>query len=325
MKKYLPSITASLLLTLGFGALVAHAEGYIPLAKLPGLDTSNVASRNIIGVYLSGAIKLIIGLGGAFAILNAIIGGTQYVAAGISPDAKNSAKERITNAFIGLALILSSYLILNTINPKLVQFDLNLATVTVVTSTSTPAVLCLASDRTSKDCCPTGVACEACSDCVLIPSTVPNKGCNIPLSSTCYLNRSLLTKIQKIGASVAFSNYQTEHSQWLQLDPELQSGIPEPQPPATALAGWRITESWPPTVAHLSSCHKNGTCADLNNTDGPTDVQTIKTYFDAFKAAGLSVVYERAGDIGVCIPYTQAGIICTTYSTMTNSSSFHVN
>lgn len=132
VKNILPSILSGFIIAFGIGALVAHAQGYTPLAPLPGTVTTGggaeTASTNL-GSYLSGMLKLLIALGGALAILMAIIGGTQYVAAGISPDAKSSAKARIINAFIGLALILSSYLILNSINPKLVAFNLSLKTV----------------------------------------------------------------------------------------------------------------------------------------------------------------------------------------------------
>lgn len=133
--KYLPSILASLIISLGVGALVAHAQGYTPLAPLPGTFTEAGETKiTNLSTYLSGMLKLLIAAGGALAILMAIIAGTKYVAAGISPDAKSTAKSDLTNAFIGLALILSSYLILNSINPKLVKFNLSLPLVTIVPS-----------------------------------------------------------------------------------------------------------------------------------------------------------------------------------------------
>lgn len=125
MKK-LPTIIAFVMLSLGAGVLVAHAQGYTPLTMLPGTASSTNPSQTDMISYLSGAIKLLLAIGSSLSILIAIIGGTQYVAAGISPDAKNNAKSRITNAFIGLALMLTSYLILNSINPALVKFSFNL-------------------------------------------------------------------------------------------------------------------------------------------------------------------------------------------------------
>lgn len=138
MKKNLPFILASIITTFGASVLIAHAQGYAPLADI-GIDTKSVTdSSKLLPTYLSGALKLIIALGGALSILMAIIAGTKYVAAGISPDAKKNAKSDITNALIGLALILSSYLILNTINPNLVALNFSLPSVVLPpTATST--------------------------------------------------------------------------------------------------------------------------------------------------------------------------------------------
>lgn len=125
MKKTLPFLTASLA-TLLIGAGVAHAQDYTPLAPLPLGAGGAQLNTYTLSSYLSGAIKLLIALGAGLAVVMAVIGGTQYVASGIAPQAKNDAKERILNAFIGLALILTSYLILNSIDPNLVKFNLTL-------------------------------------------------------------------------------------------------------------------------------------------------------------------------------------------------------
>jgi len=268
-------------------ASFAFAQSYTPLAPLPGTYTGDAGSETTnLSLYLSGAIKLLIALGAGLSILVAIIGGTQYVAAGVSPDAKSGAKERITNALIGLTLVLVSYLILNSINPNLVSFNFMLppvGTSPMVPTVVPPSGVCPSPNDTSVACCPSGIACQACSGCSLVTS-VANKGCG---TSNCYLNTTLLSKIQNVQG----------------------------------VSGWRITESWPPTVAHVSTCHQNGTCADLNNSGGSTDPTTIKKYYDAFKAAGLNVLYESKD----CAPYKAVGITnCASYSTMTNYSSFHV-
>ncbi len=104
------------------------------------------------------------------------------------------------------------------------------------------------------------------------------------------------------------------------LDSALLDKIKSVRTP-TGMGGWRITESWPPTVEHVSLCHKNGTCADLNNSGGSSDPAIILEYYNAFKAAGLNVLYESKN----CAPYIAVGITnCATYASMTNMSSFHV-
>ena len=286
--KYALSIFVGIIFTTLVGVFVAHAQDYTPLAPLPGTFTGATGSETTnLSTYLGGMLKLLIALGAGVSILVAIIGGTQYVVAGIAPSAKQDAKERILNALIGLTLVLTSYLILNSINPGLVQFNFSLPPIGTSPAPTTPTTptggVCPSPNDASAACCPTGIACQACSGCSVV-SGVQNKGCD---ATVCFLNTSLLSKIQNI------------------------SGV----------AGWRITESWPPTVAHISSCHQNGTCADLNNSGGPTDPTTIKTYYDAFVAAGLSVLYESSN----CALYTAVGVTnCQSYPTMTNQSSFHV-
>ncbi len=133
--KYLLPILVGFTILLGGGALVASAQGYVPLVTLPGVTEDGVAVE--LGDYLAGMMKFIVALAGVLAIILAIIGGVQYVAAGISPSQKDDAKKRITNAFIGLTLVLVSYLILNSINPNLVAFNLTLPKVTAPINPST--------------------------------------------------------------------------------------------------------------------------------------------------------------------------------------------
>ncbi len=215
-----------------------------------------------------------------------------YVTSAGNTSRLGTAKTIIVDSFLGIIIALFAWLFLYVLNPDLVE-GLRLPGLTTIdtptatgTTPTTPSASCPSTPNTSASCCPSSasVICQACTNCVAIPSSVPNKGCGL---STCFLESSLLRKIQSV----------------------------------TNVSGWRITESWPPTVKHLSTCHTNGTCADINNTGGGTDPDTIKTYYDAFRAAGLNVTYENSND---CAPYTAKGINCQRYSTQTSVSSFHV-
>lgn len=112
--------------------LVFAADGdYTVLAPLPGIST--LSGKNILGEYLPAIFKLAIGLSAVFAVLMIVIGGFQY----ISSDAimkKSEGKERIKNAVLGLVLVISAWLILNTINPNLLNINLNIE---AITTTST--------------------------------------------------------------------------------------------------------------------------------------------------------------------------------------------
>ena len=93
---------------------------------------------------------------------------------------------------------------------------------------------------------------------------------------------------------------------------------------ANALSGqdaW-VTEAYPPTVDHISTCHTDGTCADVNLTNGSTDPNKVLSLYNSLESAGLSAVYEVP--IGTsCTPYTDIGVSCTSYET-TIGQAFHV-
>lgn len=78
-----------------------------------------------LGHYLSLLFKTLIGLAGGIAVLIIVVSGLQYILSEV-PGIKSSSKGRITEALIGLILALSAWLILNTINPDLINFKLDL-------------------------------------------------------------------------------------------------------------------------------------------------------------------------------------------------------
>lgn len=257
---------------------------YTLLEKIPGYASTD-------GSDLPGYVKAIYRMALMVVVLSALfmlsVGGFMYLTSAGNTAAMSTAKSVIFDSIIGLIIALVAWLLLNTINPDLVNVTLNGLSATKVTEPMpvpvVPPAACPSPSQPTAVCCPAGIPCQACSGCVEVTG-VTNKGCGL---DKCYLDPALLQKIKNI----------------------------------TGVTGWRITESWPPTVKHLSKCHQNGTCADINNSGGPTDPATIKKYFDAFKAAGLVVLYESKD----CAPYIIKGVTpCQSYSTMTNLSSFHV-
>ena len=74
--------------------------------------------------YLGKIFGYVIGLAGVATVLSLIVGGVEYIGSGTSFTKKQDADKRIQKSFIGLGLALGSYLILFTINPELVKFDL---------------------------------------------------------------------------------------------------------------------------------------------------------------------------------------------------------
>lgn len=96
---------------------------YTPLAPIDKLK--NEAGNVDIGSFLTNIVPLIIGVAGGLAVIMIVVGGIKYM----TTDAmmgKKEARGTIQNAFLGLLLAISSYVLLNTVNPALVNLDLRI-------------------------------------------------------------------------------------------------------------------------------------------------------------------------------------------------------
>ena len=103
---------------------VANAK-YVPLAPIYTPDNVQVGAQGDIGSYFSEMYQLGVGIATALAVLMVIWGGVEYV----TTDAiggKEEGKQKVQNAILGLLLALGSYLILQTINPKLLETNLTI-------------------------------------------------------------------------------------------------------------------------------------------------------------------------------------------------------
>ena len=107
---------------------------YDLLEPLPlGPNNSEVPTVTT-ATYLPGLFRLIIGIAGVLAVVRIIWGGIQYM----STDAfsgTNEAKNTIQNAIWGLLLAMAAWLIVYTINPNLVSFNLNIPAQQITTTT----------------------------------------------------------------------------------------------------------------------------------------------------------------------------------------------
>jgi len=102
--------------------LAVDNDKYVPLAPLPGTTYDGTGNTDL-QKYLPGAFNLLIGLSLVLAVLMIIFGGVQYM----STDAvfgKKEGKERITAALLGLLIVLGAFLLLQTIDTNLVNFQI---------------------------------------------------------------------------------------------------------------------------------------------------------------------------------------------------------
>lgn len=94
------------------------SDGYCLLAPIGGITVIKDADLEN---YFGTIYKILIAAAGVLALLMIFWGGVQYMTVDSLMD-KSLGKERIKNAIFGLIIALSSYAILNTVNPKLLNF-----------------------------------------------------------------------------------------------------------------------------------------------------------------------------------------------------------
>ncbi|OGI57066.1 hypothetical protein A3B85_02260 [Candidatus Nomurabacteria bacterium RIFCSPHIGHO2_02_FULL_37_13] len=102
-----------------------------PNCKDGKLMTFNPTVEKPLGAYLNLMIKLVIGLSAVMAVVMIVIGGIEYMTSEL-PGNKESGRERIRNAILGLLIALGAYALLNTINPELLNSDVKIDQATIV-------------------------------------------------------------------------------------------------------------------------------------------------------------------------------------------------
>lgn len=76
-----------------------------------------------LGEYVSSAYKWMLGASTTIAIVFLMVAGLRWALGGLSAEQVGKAKKTITNALIGLVLLMSTYLILLTVNPQLLKLQ----------------------------------------------------------------------------------------------------------------------------------------------------------------------------------------------------------
>lgn len=236
-----------------------------------------------------------------FAILVAISGFNLVTSAG-NPTAKTDAKKKLTNAFIGIIIVLAAWLIVDTLMRSLLiggEGQINSrpwSTLECINANETtmPVSANLSEWRTSHEdliargcslvdnnpargyTCPGGCVVRSansepiCENGAVMPELPPPVcaggecvALSVPCTNGCTLSPSLAPKINSFHAAVE----------------------------AAGVSGTRVTEAMPPSQTHQSTCHVQGTCIDYSKQGGMTPQEVIQVV-GAAKANGLRPVYE---------------------------------
>jgi hypothetical protein len=233
--------------------------------------------------FLNYILKILIAITAVFLIVKIIMVGIKYMITDIA-NVKASAKSELMGAVTGLLIALTSYLILNTINPKLVNNSVGLGSVEV------------------------GVMEEFLEGEGF--STISGKTIKITKSKVTYAKQySNVDACAGRGGTNSNPNLSTCVNYSLDIARSAQGKYVEKEFAQKLLTfqqtlkvkniPWKISEAWPASRVHKAVCHQIGVCIDMNHTSGwgKTDsnqnpsVQQVKT------------VIETAANLGMCAQY----------------------
>lgn len=105
--------------------------GYVPLEPLPLLGDGGAPVQTDVGGYIQTLFRLAIGGATVLAVLLIVVGGIEYMASE-TVGGKGEATKRMQNAVWGFILAISSVLILETINPNLLNLNLGITGIRLI-------------------------------------------------------------------------------------------------------------------------------------------------------------------------------------------------
>ena len=124
-------------------------SGFVALAPIPGLTsgTTAVVNPQSLDAFFNNLYKFLIGIAAMLAIIEIIWGGLEYSTQD-SVSKKSDGKQRITQALLGLVLVLSPVLVFSIINPSILNLSLNLPALNTAPVTATPETPVTPADST---------------------------------------------------------------------------------------------------------------------------------------------------------------------------------
>jgi hypothetical protein len=239
----------------------AFADTVTLQAINPNLPGQSGASSSI-GVFIANFYTLALLFAGILAFGAIVYGGVRYAAGRGNPTSESEGRSWITNALLGLLLLVGAYIILYTINPTLVSLTVpNLPALNVASSSQglgnlAPSQPGAGNNGTAAGC--SGGTCQNLQNDGLTCKPASQQPGGVSSCSAAQGMAATLECIQQNGGAPAFT----------------------------------VTEAMPPTVPHESKCHNDGCCVDtVVNSGSCADVQAL---VNAAQACGATVANEYA-------------------------------
>jgi len=107
------------IISLPYAFCLADRPTEITYPDIPGTMTP-VTTKTALPQYVKYVFNFFLSISGFICLISIFAGGMKYLTSVGNPTAQSSARSQIFNAFLGIIILLSSFLISNTINPELV-------------------------------------------------------------------------------------------------------------------------------------------------------------------------------------------------------------
>jgi type IV secretory pathway VirB2 component (pilin) len=101
-----------------------QSTSFVPLAPIPGLTQNIPATSAGIASFLNNLYKFLVGIAAILAVIEIIIGGLE-ISTKDSVSKQSDGRHRITQAVLGLVLVLSPVLVFTIINPAILNLSLD--------------------------------------------------------------------------------------------------------------------------------------------------------------------------------------------------------
>lgn len=254
------------------GNVPTASDEYVVLVPLPGIGDGANNGKTTLETYLPNAFNLMVGIAAGLAFIMITWGGIVY-ATSDALSSKSEGRGYIENAVWGLLLVIGAWVILNTINPQILNFNLILPKADTQKSSVTTGGAGGTSGTGSG-----GVGCEG--PCPYSYTTAGGTVIKYNDCSNCSPSNSFGLEIKnKVVNGVE-----------VKMNTELGNNLKSVKNSLDSGNTFAVTETWPPTVNHKADGQYDGTSVDvrLNN---PT-VANINSFINTASANGLRVVYE---------------------------------
>jgi len=215
---------------------------------------------------LQNIIRVAIALGIAVATLALVYAGFVWMTSGGNPERRNQGSHLLINVFIGLAIMLGAWLIVDFIMKEIYNDETEFGPWNnILAPMGDSSAVCIEARQ------PRSIA----SGEVEI---VSGGGVSSPVQGT-----------EGCPTCVRLEGFQCKNN--CNIDPAV--GVRLNALRANFSGSWVVTEAYPPTSEHSNSCHYKGTCIDADFT-GKTayTAENLRAFSDAASRAGLRAVFE---------------------------------